>query len=558
MFIQTLDLSDEDIENLCADTVSHFKALMGGNLSDMLLYMGKGIFSSQDGLPLDWFERLDNLAKALIIQPLLMRDPYIVDFMTKSINRKIRDSYLGKLVLQGNYSPLVSDPYAQAEWALGLTPIGLLSEKEHYSRFWNERNASVVAGGRSPLTHHSEMMVLEMVENDELNEWYRFQGSSFIIPPNSEDTTRMADADFDGDLIFTTSSPEFIKGRQDGLPIYYDKRMATKDYVDEDSLWETDAHGFNSKVGLVTNVSSTYHTLKDEFDKDSPEWKELERRLILLRMYQGESIDTAKNGGLVENMPERWLKWEKVDENLPEPEKKLKELNNRLLADRRPEFTRWLYSSYSKRYRDEIAMLNYVSMTKFGYSFEDLLLFSERTEQEQSLVNEYKKMSFFINNDSVMNRVSRHMMKEVKEAKSGSKSIEFDHRILLSDGFSGIDKSKLGKMQELFKRYNAMRHSLKHGDPENYKSVEYIISQIRREAFSTISSNESELADIAVILTYGVLQHSTKAFAWNVFGNGIVENLLGKSAGIAKVPVFDDGGELEYLYQNYKEIEVIV
>ena len=399
------------------------------------------------------------------------------------------------------------------------------------------------------------MMALDLVDTDETRFWYQYQTSSFILPIFSLDTVRMADGDFDGDLIFTSSQKEIINGRITGNPIAYEKRVAEKRFVSQDELWDTDIKGFFSNVGLSTNISSTYHTLKNNFDENSDERLELEKRLIILRMLQGEFIDKAKNGGKALEIPSDWINWRKQLESESDDEWQMK---MGLLADRRPLFTRYLYKSYWKTYKDEMSVYHAESMMKFGIPFETLLTMTDRTEDEQDLVNRYSSRSFFIRNDSVMNRISEHMLTSVSDALRKNYSNEYDYRVLLSEAEHQITSDEISKMQSLMKRYNAMRHSLRHGDPEKYKTVESIIARIRNMAFSEISSNEQELANIAVVLCYGVLSSNSRSFAWNVFGEGIIQNLLSKSDKHVMLPVLDDEGKIEYLYSKYSLKEVVI
>jgi hypothetical protein len=52
------------------------------------------------------------------------------------------------------------------------------------------------------------------------------------------------------------------------LPVHYDTKKASKVRIDENTLWESDIKGFNSKVGFVTNCATSAFALLDfEFSK---------------------------------------------------------------------------------------------------------------------------------------------------------------------------------------------------------------------------------------------------------------------------------------------------
>jgi len=73
---------------------------------------------------------------------------------------------------------------------------------------------------------------------------------------------------------------------------------------------------------------------------------------------------------------------------------------------------------------------------------------------------------------------------------------------------------------------------------------------LRKQCFFNISTNEAELADYAIEATYGN-EKSMVEFAWRMFPDGILENIMLKSSGIIRMPVQDDNGEIEYLWSRY-------
>ena len=66
-----------------------------------------------------------------------------------------------------------------------LEVTGLLKKGEFYSRYWNDRNDKVVAFLCS-MTCHNNIRILKLVNNDEVNYWYRYMNTTIF---NSWDTT---------------------------------------------------------------------------------------------------------------------------------------------------------------------------------------------------------------------------------------------------------------------------------------------------------------------------------------------------------------------------------
>ena len=77
-------------------------------------------------------------------------------------------------------------------------------------------------------------------------------------------------------------------------PITYDKRKVPNQKLTQKNLIKNDLNGFGSRIGQITNTASTMIAKQASFEQGSPEWEELELRVKLLRMYQGEEIDKAK------------------------------------------------------------------------------------------------------------------------------------------------------------------------------------------------------------------------------------------------------------------------
>ena len=116
----------------------------------------------------------------MLLNNRLIADPYIQSRIVNSLNKRIEESYYGKLLIAGNYEIMVSDPYAFCEHMFGLEVKGLLKEKEHYSHYWNDRKIKQVAGMRAPLTWRSEVNLLNLKQNEETEEWYKYQTNTII------------------------------------------------------------------------------------------------------------------------------------------------------------------------------------------------------------------------------------------------------------------------------------------------------------------------------------------------------------------------------------------
>lgn len=296
-FLQVLNLdTPEKIKEICDPTVEWLNKIINEDSDYSLLYLlgdlcnkpldemneeeFKGIFSS-----------LEPMTQALILNRDMIGDTYIKTKLAHYLNAKIEQSYIGKLLVNGNFQTMISDPYALCEYIYGLPIKGLLKDKQHYCQYWNERKADTVVAMRAPLTWRSEANVLHLQNNDKVNEWYKYLYSGIVHNVHGVDTMLYADGDFDGDILFTTNEKVFIDNVFGGNPITYNKKPTEKKYIDEKDLYKADLLSFDSKIGYITNGSTTLYAMLLLYDEDSKEYKTIMHRLKECRVLQGNEID---------------------------------------------------------------------------------------------------------------------------------------------------------------------------------------------------------------------------------------------------------------------------
>ena len=76
-----------------------------------------------------------------------------------------------------------------------------------------------------------------------------------------------------------TDQKEFIDGAQGGLPIAYEKKKAPKEEIKEEELYKTDLLSFDSKIGWITNNSTSLYSQALLYEKNSKEYAEIINRL---------------------------------------------------------------------------------------------------------------------------------------------------------------------------------------------------------------------------------------------------------------------------------------
>ena len=297
-FLQVLDMSQEDVENICDVTLNWLKGISGLDRSYAMLFL-MGNLANNSNPEMAYNSISDNIVKALAINQNMIKDDYIRQKLISAINKKIKESYIGKLLVKGCFSTMIPDPYAMMEWAFGLEVKGLLKEEEHYSKYWNSRYVKNVAACRSPLTWRSEINKLNLIKNEKTEEWYQYLNSGIIYNVFGNDCMLHADSDYDGDIVFTTDNDIFLKckfyDQFNNLPITYEKKTVPKRIVKEKHLYRADLKSFDTKIGQITNYSTSFYDLLYKFKDDYSEYgrkcyNEILERLKLTRFAQGNEI----------------------------------------------------------------------------------------------------------------------------------------------------------------------------------------------------------------------------------------------------------------------------
>jgi len=548
-FVQVLNLNDQQVENLCQKTIDFFDGSITSNINYTLLYLlGK---MSTDNFDPDMFSKInDPVTKSLILNNNLLHDPYVQSHLIHSLNRKIRDSYIGNLLVDGNYTMVVFDPYAFCEHLFGFEVKGLLKRNEHYCSYWNHKDVDTVAAMRAPLTWRSEVNVLNLKKEPEMRDWYEYLGTGAVIyNVHGADAMIHSDCDADGDIVMLTNQKEFIDGAYGGLPITYEKKKAVKTDVVESELYKVDLLSFDSRIGYITNCSTTMYAMEKLYDDNSSEKKEIINRLKICRRLQGDQIDLTK-GIEINPFPSHWVRWNKDGTDF----------DNSLIIDKRPYFMRWLYPEYNKNYLKYISNFDFYCLANFGFGLNELLNKTELNEKETETISKYYRFNPLLDTDCIMNKVCHLMERKVKEIKSDKRKQNKELVSILKDNDIPFDREKQKLLDALYRKYkNEKRNFANFTDEEGeskFKSIEQYNKHIRDLAFE-ISSNIQELTNLAVSICYELHPSDNKNFVWAVFGDGVVENVKKNKQEKVLVPTVSfEEDSFSYLGKTFKMVEI--
>ena len=195
-YIQTNGFTESSIKNLADYTLNHLKKIMSGDkLYAMLLLLGK----QELGSDIENIENStdSNIAKALMYNDSILNDSYVRKKISKMIEKKIKQTKIGKLYVEGSYDFTIPDLYALAEHAFNMEVHGLLNSGQCWNKRWVDKGATTVTLMRSPLVAPGENRKLNIYSDEKCLEWFKYIYSGNIY--NIWDTTIIAqsDADFD-------------------------------------------------------------------------------------------------------------------------------------------------------------------------------------------------------------------------------------------------------------------------------------------------------------------------------------------------------------------------
>lgn len=280
-YLQSYELTDEDIKELAKPTVDWLKQSLIGDYEQTLKFLG-----------ISEKTKSNDYAQALYLNPEMMKDPYVIDRINKMIKKKINNAKIGKLLVNGNYQLVSGDPYALMQHVFGLEVTGLLEAKEVYSKYWNDKeDAEELVCFRSPMTSHNNIRKMKRINNDTVNYWYRHMDTIFII--NNKDTFCMAmnGCDFDGDAIYSTNNKVLLRKYVELLAIQCVQRKAQKQIVTRSMIKKSNYKGLGNGVGKITNDVSSMIDILFRLQKGTIEYEILNKRILCGQLFQQNELD---------------------------------------------------------------------------------------------------------------------------------------------------------------------------------------------------------------------------------------------------------------------------
>lgn len=280
-FIQSYELSEEDVDRLINPTMDEITEVLGGDWRKAALFL-KGIgMNEKNVLAMD-----DDFIKAVMIDSRVAQDPYVQNSIYQLIRNRINEAKVGVVKVHGNYSMISGDPYLLCQSMFGLDKTGLLKAGEIYNEYWADAGAERLACFRAPMTCHNNIRLVRPADNEDVRRWYRYMHTATVLNAWDTATAAMNGCDYDGDIVMLTDN-DVLVSRLTPLPaLMCVQRKAQKRISTEEDFIQSNIESFGNEIGQTTNWITSMFEVREGFPKQSNEYKTLSYRIMCGQLYQ--------------------------------------------------------------------------------------------------------------------------------------------------------------------------------------------------------------------------------------------------------------------------------
>ena len=537
-FIQSYDLTDDDIKELADPTIDDIINGAGGGYAQTLLYL-----NGRAQTPRSISFAADRFAKAVSIDPRMLGDPHVRQQIAKMTAKRKDESKIGKLEVSGNFTVISGDPIALIQSVCGVTVTGVLGEGEAYSQYWAKRGVRKVAAFRAPMTCHNNIRMLNINSSKEAKRWYSYMESVTVL--NAWDLTccAMNGADKDGDIIFTTDNRLLVDKIENKPPIVCGQKKADKVIITEDALRESNGMGFGDEIGAITNRITTMFDIMEQYPPRSPEREMLQYRIMCGQKYQQDAIDRIK-GIISEPMPDYWYSRRSKTARSG----RLGDIDKRICADKKPYFMNYIYDARRSKYSAFVKAVDHNRRRLFG---EDGATQEETSSFDRAVAERLPVIDY----GGVMNRVCRYAegrladMAPLPEAtrystdliKSGAAYTEAEKKALKAAADGYLDKVRRLRVDIAVDGTRV--------ENSDYAATRDILLEALKQQMSEICPDEKAMTDAAIDGMYG--SETGRSVVWAVCGDVIIDNLLDKNKRMIHVVQYDRNGTETYSGVKY-------
>lgn len=559
-FIQSYDLTNDEIRELVKPTLDEIKGVMGGDWRDALLYLrGSGMRDEPN-----YINSLENdYIKALMIEPEMINDPYVQNRIRYFIKKRISQAKTGVVKVRGNFQVASGDPYALCQSMFRMEVTGLLKAGEVYSRFWNDRDVKRVACFRAPMSQMANIRCMNLNVSDDCQYWYRYMKSVFITNAWDNMCAALNGEDFDADLTFSTDDRVLIDKWVNEPVVLCVQRKCEKKVPTEKDFIESNISGFGDNIGRTTNRITTMFDVRSKFEQGSKEYDELTYRIICGQLYQQNAIDKIK-GVATTDMPQYWYDNKvcvvKDDDNPDTIEDK--KFWSSICAWRKPYFMSYIYPAQMRDYKQYVAAARKRIKWDGFAGLDEIMQKTVKDDVDEMVIQYYLYRMPVGINSCTMNRLCWTVEDELEDFEEELKiRRKFDYDSLKS----GVEytNSQYYGIRSIFKDYlrfargNAIHSGNGNNNKETGADRRERIALYQESMFRNLHdkcSNDDVLCDIMLDLCKK--NSSSIAIVWELFHDTLIKRLLERHGGMVHSLVQDENGNIEYDGKRFKDVLV--
>lgn len=429
-YLQDYELSDNDIKELCKDTVDKLKSNYCGDYNSTLDFLG--IVNK------DINKMSNNWQKALLVNKRMIDDSIVQAQINKMIAKKINNAKTGRLVVDGCYATICCDPILLMQKICNIKITGILDKGEVYFDYWNKRNVERALSFRSPMLCMANVTLDNMNTSESAKRWYKHMNNIYIFNAFDTFAIRHEGADCDGDAVITTNNDVLIRNFKYEKTINFIQKSASKIIPTSKDLMQSNIKCFGNKVGTVTNKITAICCKMAEFSKDSEEYKELKRRLIASSGVQQSVIDSCK-GVATKGMPKYWYTYSKCNNDL----------DKRICIASKPYFFKYIYNNIKTN-----------DNKKRKNEYYNNMILEEDLKKSKEII---------FDNNCTMNRIAHHIENEFKDYKLTLSDKLLDYKEIRTNTYKYAEQIK--EIIELYNEYNKISKNELKNNIDNDKDI---------------------------------------------------------------------------------------
>lgn len=333
--IQSLELTDDDIKNLCSRTVKKIEKI-STDVNEFLKY--RGVINSQENEigELICQKRTPPYYKALNENKDLFYDDYIQQKIKDDIKGFKKRTLKGCIFVPGNYQTLIPDIFALAQYAFGLEVTGGLKANTIYSEYWVSKlysraklkklyenmkcgyDYNKYLGFKEKIKdidieneqHLIDIIRFPHVSNehfpvtvvDQPNDYYKYMTEGIVTSIYDSLALHLGGADFDNDHALSTNDKTLVKCSLEQktntivpIPLKDQENEENKMHkiTDMNELIDTDIRGMSNNIGKAVNKITKLWSI---VPKDDDEKNKVRKYIKIMSVVCSKIIDFAKTG----------------------------------------------------------------------------------------------------------------------------------------------------------------------------------------------------------------------------------------------------------------------